>query len=167
MSRSWMLAATVAALMLVPATALAQRTATAIRIDGTFDEAAWARAEPITAFVQRDPNEGAAPTHRTEARVLYDEVAVHIAVRAFDAEPDKVKGYLTRRDVGSSSDWIRVYIDSYHDRRTAYSFAVNPVGVKLDTYHYNDDDEDDSWDAVWDVVTARDPQGWRAEFHIP
>ena len=167
MIKFWTRTATAAMLVLLPATALAQRTATASRGDGTFDEAAWAKAEPITAFVQRDPDEGADPSHRTEARVLFDQQAIHIAVRAFDAEPDKVKAYLTRRDVGSASDWIRVYIDSYHDRRTAYSFAVNPAGVKLDTYHYNDDNEDSSWDAVWDVVTSRDAEGWRAEFHIP
>ena len=74
---------------------------------------------------------------------------------------------MTRRDVWSASDWVRVYIDSYHDRRTAYSFAVNPVGVKLDTYHFNDNNQDDSWDAVWDVQVARDAEGWRAEFRIP
>src|SRR4029450_10559047 len=26
---------------------------------------------------------------------------------------------------------------------------------------------DDSWDAVWDVVARRDPDGWCAEFRIP
>src|SRR5688572_10715135 len=141
--------------------------ATAIRIDGRVDEAAWDRARPIDAFVQRHPKEGAAPSFRTVARVLCDDSTIYVAVTAFDSHPDQIKGYLTRRDVGSASDWVRIYIDSYHDRRTAYSFAVNPAGVKLDTYHYNDDNEDSSWDAVWDVVTSRDRDGWRAEFHIP
>jgi hypothetical protein len=152
---------------LVPTAAVAQTTASAIRIDGELDETLWSRAEPITAFVQRDPDEGAPPTHRTEARVAYDDEAIYVAVRAFDAEPDRIEAFLTRRDVGSSSDWIRVYIDSYHDRRTAYSFAVNPVGVKRDTYHFNDTNEDNSWDAVWDVVAGRDAEGWHAEFRIP
>jgi hypothetical protein len=151
-----------------PPAALPQTTtAVAIRVDGQLSDAAWGRAEAITSFVQRDPTEGAPPTHRTEARVAYDDEAIYIAVHAFDPEPDKIKAFLTRRDADSSSDWIRVYIDSYHDKRTAYSFAVNPVGVKLDTYHYNDTNEDDSWDAVWDVVAARDPEGWHAEFRIP
>lgn len=145
----------------------AQTVASAIRVDGALTEAAWSRAEPITSFVQRAPNEGAPPTHRTEARVVFDDQAIYIAVKAFDSEPDKIKAYLTRRDVGSSSDWVRVFIDSYHDKRTAYSFAVNPVGVKLDAYHFNDSNEDDSWDAVWDVTTGRDPDGWHAEFRIP
>jgi hypothetical protein len=141
--------------------------ASAVRIDGELDETDWAAAEPITAFVQRDPDEGAAPTHRTEARVLFDSEAVFIAVKAFDSDPDQIKAFLTRRDVNSSSDWIRVVIDSYYDRRTAYSFAVNPVGVKIDTYHFNDTNEDTGWDAVWDVSTGIDPDGWHAEFRIP
>ena len=67
----------------------------------------------------------------------------------------------------SSSDWVHVLIDSYHDRRTAYQFGVNPVGVKQDTYWFNDSNNDDSWDAVWDVVSRRDKDGWCAEFRIP
>ena len=40
---------------------------------------------------------------------------------------------LTRRDEGSPSDWVRVIVDSYRDRRTAYEFAVNAAGVKQDS----------------------------------
>jgi hypothetical protein len=58
-------------------------------------------------------------------------------------------------------------VDSYYDKRTAYEFAVNPSGVKQDRYWFNDNRSDDSWDGVWDVKVARDPQGWSAEFHIP
>ena len=144
-----------------------QSIATATRVAGDLTEAAWDRAEPITDFVQRDPDEGAAPTFKTEARVLYDETAIHIAVKAFDPDPGALKAFLTRRDVNTSSDWIRIIIDSYHDRRTAYSFAVNPAGVKLDTYHFNDTNEDSTWDAVWEVKTTVEPYGWYAEFRIP
>ncbi len=151
----------------VSAAAAADNAAVAIKVDGELNEAAWARAEPLTAFVQRDPLEGGPPTLRTEARVVYDDSTIYVAVRAFDPEPSRIIGFLTRRDVGSSSDWIRVLIDSYRDRRTAYEFAVNPVGVKRDIYWYNDTNSDDSWDAVWDVVIARDPEGWSAEFRIP
>jgi hypothetical protein len=149
------------------APAAAQSVVSATRIEGGIDEAAWNRTEPITAFVQREPDEGAQPTHRTEARVLFDKEAIYVAVKAFDSEPGLIKAFLTRRDMSSSSDWIRVVIDSYHDKRTAYAFAVNPVGVKIDTYHFNDTNEDSSWDAVWEVATGIDPDGWHAEFRIP
>jgi hypothetical protein len=136
-------------------------------IDGRVDEPVWEQAGRITEFLQREPSEGSAPTHATEARVAYDATALYVAIRAFDADPERIVGILTRRDQGSPSDWLKVVVDSYHDRRTAYEFAVNPVGVKRDRYYFDDGASDDSWDAVWDVEVVRDDEGWRAEFRIP
>jgi hypothetical protein len=136
-------------------------------VDGNFDEAVWRDAPAIGEFVQREPTEGAPPSERTEARVAYDDHAMYVAVRAFDRDPSRIAALLTRRDERSPSDWVRVAVDSFHDRRSAYEFAVNPVGVKADRYHFNDGQTDDGWDAVWDVQVARDGDGWRAEFRIP
>jgi hypothetical protein len=153
---------------------VAQMTAVSIRegvlpivLDGDLSDPAWSKAAPISAFLQRDPLEGAPATMNTEARVAFDATSIYVAVRAFDSEPDRIVGFLTRRDAESSSDWVHVLIDSYHDRRTAYQFSVNPVGVKQDFYWYNDSTKDSSWDAVWDVVARRDGDGWCAEFRIP
>ncbi len=139
----------------------------AIRLVGTLQPEVWETAPAISDFVQREPKEGAPPTERTEFRVVYDASIMYVKVRAFDSEADKIVGYLTRRDDDSPSDWIHVFIDSYHDRRTAYEFAVNPAGVKADRYWSNDTNDDRSWDAVWDVAVSRDAQGWSAEFRIP
>ncbi|MBL8139378.1 MAG: carbohydrate binding family 9 domain-containing protein [Acidobacteria bacterium] len=147
--------------------AQAVSAATPILIDGRFDEPVWGQAPVIGEFVQREPAEGAAPTERTEARFAFDDDAIYIAVRAFDREPGRITGMLTRRDERSPSDWLKVAIDSYYDHRTAYEFGVNPAGVKTDRYYFNDGASDDSWDAVWDVQVTRDPDGWRAEFRIP
>ena len=138
-----------------------------IVVDGKHTEPVWEQAPKITEFVQREPAEGAAPSFRTEARVAYDETAIYVAVRAFDDEPARIEGILTRRDQRSPSDWLRIVVDSYYDRRSAYEFGVNPVGVKTDRYYFNDGQSDDSWDAVWDVKTETDAEGWRAEFRIP
>ena len=138
-----------------------------IVLDGKLNEEIWQQAPAIVDFLQRDPDEGRAPTHRTEARIAYDEAALYVAVRAFDSEADKIVGILTRRDQRSPSDWIRIVVDSYFDRRSAYEFGVNPVGVKTDRYYFNDGQSDDSWDAVWDVEVEKDAEGWRAEFRIP
>ncbi len=138
-----------------------------IVLDGRFNEETWQQAAPVTEFLQRDPDEGAPPTMRTEARMAYDATSLYIAVRAFDTTPDRLVGILTRRDQRSPSDWIRIVVDSYFDKRSAYEFGVNPVGVKTDRYYYNDGASDDSWDAVWDVEVVRDGDGWSAEFKIP
>jgi hypothetical protein len=136
-------------------------------IDGQLDERTWELAPKITEFIQREPAEGLPPSHRTDARVAYDGSAIYVAIRAFDAEPERIVGILTRRDQQSPSDWVKVVVDSYYDRRSAYEFAVNPVGVKRDRYYFNDGPSDDSWDAVWDVQVSRDAEGWSAEFRIP
>ncbi len=129
--------------------------------------AVWAGVPPVGDFVERDPAEGATPSQRTEFQVGFDATTLFVRVRAFDTEPQKIVGYLTRRDADSPSDWVRVLVDSYHDRRTAYEFAVNPAGVKIDRYWYDDLKQDDSWDAVWDVSVGRDALGWVADFRIP
>jgi len=138
-----------------------------ILVDGKLNEEIWQQAPVISEFVQRDPAEGQAPSMRTEARVAYDAGAVYVAVRAFDTDAGKLVGILTRRDQRSPSDWIRIVIDSYFDKRSAYEFGVNPVGVKTDRYYFNDGNSDDSWDAVWDVEVVKDGDGWSAEFRIP
>jgi hypothetical protein len=148
-------------------TATSVASTAAIVLDGELNDTGWQQAVPVTTFVQRDPLEGAAPSFKTEARVVHDSSAIYVGVRAFDAEPARIIGFLTRRDAGSASDWIQLYIDSYYDRRTAYQFSVNPLGVKRDAYWFNENESDDSWDAVWDVVVRRNEDGWQAEFRIP
>jgi hypothetical protein len=149
----------------VPATPIASTSA--IRVDGELTEAVWQQAPVISGFKQREPKDGADATYDTEARVAYDAMALYVAVQAIDPEPSRIVGIRTRRDEGSPSDWIRVLVDSFHDRRSAYEFAVNPVGVKQDAYWFNDGSNDTGWDAVWEVAVSRGPRGWRAEFRIP
>ena len=140
---------------------------TAVRVTGELSDHVWSEAPAVDEFLERQPHEGGVPSQRTEFRVAYDQTTLYVKVRAWDTEADKIVGYLTRRDGDSPSDWIHVMIDSYHDRRTAYEFAVNPAGVKADAYWFSDWNRDSSWDAVWDVSVARDPHGWSAEFRIP
>jgi hypothetical protein len=143
------------------------KTTTAIHAAGDLTDEFWQTIPPTDGFVQREPNEGGVPSQRTEFRVAYDATTLFVRVRAFDTEAGKIVSYLARRDGDSPSDWIRVLVDSYHDKRTAYEFGVNPAGVKVDRYWYNDNNSDDSWDAVWDVKVSRDANGWTADFRIP
>src|SRR5882672_2109475 len=141
--------------------------ATAIKVDGELNDAIWQTVPPVKEFLQREPREGAAPTFETEARIAYDAEALYVAVQAFDTDPNRIVGIRTRRDEGSPSDWISVLVDSFHDRRSAFEFDVNPAGVKQDSYWFNDTNNDQGWDAVWDVAVSRSERGWRAEFKIP
>src|SRR5262249_55628751 len=134
---------------------------------GRLGSDAGGGAPGVSDFVQREPREGAEPSQATEVQVAFDAATLYIQGPCFDREPDKIVQLLSRRDEDSPSDWVRIFIDSYHDKRTAYEFDVNPAGVKRDRYWFNDTNNDTSWDAVWDVAVSRDPKGWTAEFRIP
>ena len=136
-------------------------------LDGRLNDPVWAVTDSLSGFTQVRPDPGQPARFRTVTRVVFDDAAVYVAVRAYDPEPAKIAAQLTRRDRNSSSDWILVGFDSHHDRRTAYIFSVNPAGVKRDFILTDGGGEDFGWDAVWDVATRRDEEGWVAEFRIP
>ncbi len=136
-------------------------------IDGRDDDPIWKTATAITGFRVFDPKEDGDPTFPTEAKIGYDAQNLYVFIRMFDTHPESIISLLSRRDVKTQSEQIKIMIDSYHDRRTGYEFAVNPAGVKRDYYTYDDSREDITWDAVWDVATRIDSLGWTAEFRIP
>src|SRR5213595_2166423 len=147
--------------------ASAVRAKTLVVIDGRDDDEVWRVAPVITQFREFQPKEDGDPRYATEAKVAYDDCNLYVFIRAFDPHPDSILKLLARRDVRAATDQLKIMIDSYHDRRNGFKFAVNPAGVKRDYAVYNDNQEDDAWDAVWDVATQVDSLGWTAEFQIP
>jgi hypothetical protein len=152
----------------VPPVLVAEAMDRPIVIDGRLDDSAWARAVPLAALTQSEPDEGKAASESTTVRVVYGEDAIYVGVRLFDATPSRIIRRLGRRDASTHSDAFEVLLDSYHDHRTAYRFAVNAAGVKSDELIGDDGDySDDSWDPVWETATAIDSLGWSAELRIP
>ncbi len=145
----------------------AVRVGDPLSLDGRLDDPAWAHAPPVTRFTQRIPREGEPATERTEVRLLYDDDALYVGARLFDAAPDSVMALLARRDRLVSADKFTVYIDAYHDRRSGFYFGVNAAGTLYDGTLYNDDWNSDTWDGVWDARVSRDSAGWTAEMRIP
>ncbi len=152
-----------------------RKSASAIRIaedsidlDGRLDEGGWQTAPPITDFVQKEPIEGAAPTERMEIRFAYDAGALYVGARMYSRAP--VQAPMGRRDdLEEQSENIIVSLDTFLDRRTAYSFGVSASGVRLDRFHRQDDEEaiEAGFDPVWNVKTRIDELGWTAEMWIP
>lgn len=145
----------------------AVRAPSPLAIDGRLDEAAWQLAPAFDGFVQGFPKEGAAPSERTELRVLYDEQNLYVSFLCLDSRPGEIARALGRRDQPPASDLVAVAIDSKHDHRAAFAFAVNAGGVQLDGLFYEDSQFTTDWDAVWDAQVALRPDGWSAELSIP
>jgi len=142
--------------------------ADALHLDGRLDEPAWAGADSIDDFRQREPREGAPATERTTVRVLRAGNALYIGVRAHDTAPRAVLSTQLRRDADLTvDDYVTVLLDGFRDRRGAFLFRTNPRGARWDAQLVGFDNPDENWNGVWDVATTRDAQGWSAEFRIP
>lgn len=149
------------------ATGRAIRAVRAPQLDGRDDDEVWRTAPVMDEFREFAPTENGDPAFRTEVRAVYDDRNLYVLVRSFDPHPDSIVSLLSRRDVKTNSDQVKIIIDGYLDRRTGIEMAVNPSGVKRDASIYSDNVEDLTWDGIWDVATRVDSLGWVAEFSIP
>lgn len=136
------------------------------RIDGLLSEKIWQRTS-ITAFYQREPNQGMPASETTEVWVAYDNAALYIAAKMTDSQPDSIIARLARRDNEIGADEFLVRIDSYHDHRNGYFFGVSAAGTLRDGILFNDDWSNDTWDGVWEGKAQRTTDGWCVEMRIP
>lgn len=130
-----------------------------------LDDAVWKLAPPLEGFVQSKPLEGKPASRDTEVRILYDDHALYVGVRCKDDQVSIAR--LGRRDSLPESDQIWINIDTQHDKRTAYVFAVNSAGVLADAVTSDGQSTNYDWDGVWDARTKISSDGWTAEFVIP
>jgi hypothetical protein len=139
-----------------------------VTLDGALTEPFWATTDSIDDLRQREPVEGSPATERTVIRVAHDADALYIAVRCYDSDVRGVRAAQLRRDADlSSDDNVRLLIDSFDDRRSAFVFATNPKGAMWDAQFSGVDALNENWNGVWDVAVSRDATGWTAEFRIP
>jgi len=138
------------------------------KIDGLGDDPAWDQVPWGGGdFIQRNPDAGAKPSVQTYFKVLYDAHNLYLLIKNLDPEPDKIVKRMSRRD-GFDGDFVEVNIDSYADKRTAFSFTSSVSGVKGDEYVSNNGDNwDTSWDPIWYLKTSVNAEGWMAEMRIP
>ena len=142
---------------------------TAPVIDGVLDDEVWETAATVEGFIQFQPEFGAPSPFRTVVLVGYTSEALYVAFRCFDSDPGRIAAAVTSRDGNlRDDDSVTVLLDTNHDRRTAYYFATNSLGVQLDGKVANNGRTvDDKWDATWISASARTSEGWTAEFEIP
>lgn len=151
-----------------PEAVVARRVPGPIRLAPSLDGAEWGGADSITNLRQREPTVGDPGSERTVIKVLRDDQALYVGIRAYDADAGQIKANELRRDADlSGDDNVQLLIDSFHDRRGAFVFGTNPNGAMWDAQLVDLDDLNPAWNGIWDVVTARDRGGWIAVFRIP
>ena len=154
----------------------APRIEAEVVVDGELDEAAWGRAARLTGFHGYQPADGRPAAERTEVLVWYSPTAVHFGIRAHDSRPETVRATLADRDRIDQEDRVTLLLDTFDDRRRAFLFAVNPLGVQQDGVRSEGSSTagnpfggstDLSPDYQWQSRGRRTDWGWQAEIRIP
>jgi hypothetical protein len=140
-----------------------------LKIDGILDETVYTLAEKASDFVQLSPYNGKPSYKPTEVNIFYDNNAIYIGAMLYD-DPDSIQNYVTTRDILGISDYFIFFIDPNNEGLTGYEFGVTPANSQNDykaVKSNSGDNEDSSWDAVWQSATNINEKGWSLELRIP
>ena len=121
----------------------------------------------VDKFVQRDPKDGAPVSQSTEAYLGYSDKNFYAVFLAFDAEPQKIRARMLRRELIDDDDQVGMFLDTFHDRRHAYVFYSNAYGIQQDGLFTENQGPDYSWDTVWRTETKITGRGYIVLFEIP
>lgn len=140
------------------------------KIDGLLNDSLWLLANPIDDFLQQEPIPGEPPAFKTEVRILYNDKSLFIGVMCYDPEPQKIIARELKKDGKlRGEDNFQIIFDTFNDKKSAYWFGTNPLGMRDDAllsgYDFRGFNED--WDGLWDVKTSIVDSGWSIEFEFP
>ena len=160
----------------------AVRVAQGPKIDGRLDDPAWESALVFVDFRMVEPHPEGEPSEKTELRILYDDANLYIGVVCLDRAAAQITAHSMAHDGGvggdehgfggedslgtGDDDVVRVLIDPFLDKRTAYFFSVNPRGARSEGLA-SGGGASLNWDGIWDAKSRIDASGWSAEFKIP
>ena len=121
-----------------------------------------------------EPFEGGTPTDSTEIRIAYDNKNIYLAIIMYDSDPEGIKAFQRKRDASLRTDDRLVWIfDTFLDRRRAYYFEINPLGMRGDGLLSSGQSGggrrgiNKDWDGIWKAWTHVGDYGWSAEIKIP
>ncbi len=131
-------------------------------LNGTPREAEAA----VTGFRQFRPGDGTASSQPTTAYLSYDQRNLYVVFVCKD-DPDKVRAHYAKREDIGNDEQVTVYLDTFHDRRRAYIFATNPLGIQLDGIFTEGQGNDFSFDTLWYSEGRLTPDGFIVWMAIP
>ena len=150
-----------------PDTLVSYRINTSINFDGNPDDSVWKSIKHISNFTQRELNFGQPASEKTETSILYDNNNLYIGVWCYQKETGKITAKFMSRDFDVDNDDVfGILISPFNDKRNGYLFVINPNGARADA-QVNGDNDNLSWNGVWDAKSIRNDSGWFAEIVIP
>ncbi|NVJ87771.1 MAG: carbohydrate binding family 9 domain-containing protein [Algoriphagus sp.] len=149
-----------------------KRVNSPIEIDGVIDDA-WSKADSAYNWMQYFPFDSSLAVNQSVAKVLFDDKNIYVLGILYSTNKDRE--YVTpslRRDFrGAANDNFTVIFDTFQDRTNAFTFGINPFGVRREGLVANGGTGESSFSLDWDNVwrgEAKQYEGyWVAEMAIP
>lgn len=144
------------------------RISEAPQIDGRIDPAEWQKAARISDMHEIQPVEFTTPSERTVWYFAYDDRALYVAGYAYDSEPDQISASVLRQGGNLwPDDRMSLIIDPFNNKRSGYSFTLNPNGVREEAIYATPTRPSDEWDGIWRGAAQIVDDGWTMEMAIP
>ncbi|HYR12524.1 MAG TPA: DUF5916 domain-containing protein, partial [Longimicrobium sp.] len=86
---------------------------------------------------------------------------------AHAADPSSIRSTLAERDQITADDHVQILLDTFHDRRRAFAFFVNPLGIQQDGTFADGRGFSYSPDFVFDSRGRLTGEGYEVEIRIP
>ncbi|HYA49468.1 MAG TPA: DUF5916 domain-containing protein, partial [Burkholderiales bacterium] len=93
-------------------------------------------------------------------------VAAHTLAHDTGSDQGMMYGGYGHMPSSSSDDGIKVLLDPFQNKRTAYVFAINPRGARSEGL-ISGGQPSLNWDGIWEGRARLLDDGWSAEFRIP
>ena len=139
-----------------------------IKIDASLNEEDWQNVPIAKNFVMFNQDNGKPelPELRTEVKVVYDDDAIYVGAILYDNEPSKILREISERDDIGAADFFGVFINGFNDGQQEFSFFVSASDGQMDLIRTTEN-EDTSWDAIWESKAKITDIGWVVEMKIP
>ena len=139
-----------------------------LKIDGKLDEAAWFSAAAVSDFMMVNPFDTLCSMLRTDVRMTYDDKYLYISAECFlQSESNYVVESLKRDFSFGSNDNFLVFIDTFEDKTTGFSFGANAAGAQWDGQMSEGAKMNLNWDNKWESATTYNNKSWIFEAAIP
>jgi Domain of unknown function (DUF5916) len=121
----------------------------------------------IDGFLQRDPGDLVPISQPTEAFLSYDATNFYVVFVCRTSDPSQLRARMSRREAMFSDDFVAVILDTFDDHQRGYEFFSNPLGIQADGITTEGQNDDMSFDTVWQSRGRLTDFGYVVSFAIP
>ena len=125
------------------------------------------RGTRVTGFLQREPNDLTPASEDTVAYLSYDEEHLYAVFVCRSKDTSRIRARMARRESIFQDDHVALFLDTFNDKQRAYMFFATPLGIQGDGITTDGQNDDMSFDTVWQSRGLRTDFGYVVSIAIP